>query len=431
MARKSAGSADGRLGGAASLLTTPAVPVFGVEGAHRVGAGSDGLTEPTRLLCAAAHLRPDRAEEFAEKLRKWRKKQATELVDKLTPKKIRLRRLEQAAKRALEGDKDELERAWDDETPPDPKQPRVLVGHEYARWIRSRIAGDGRPVPSQGFDLEAVLIACAQAERLLWLRRAIIALGCVAGGPWMLTPFAYLAPVVALLGLWAAFYADRMLAQRRLHELMHVGDSTTWGAEVPRRFRSAAERIRDGAYGEVVPYQNQVRAAGAKYHFVGAGKVWFETQIGIDVMPTKSEDENGDQEAADGNSRLRSLPSVEELLAGSRPGEGVVRFTPDDLHAHVARELQRPLDPLPDFHPDSAQEVFGVAAIAAERWGTLTPERWSPGPRHGSRRRGNPGPPTHAADAERYRRPGRTTQRRHPDRRRSPGLHRPPGRQGL
>ncbi|NGO07526.1 hypothetical protein G5C60_07615 [Streptomyces sp. HC44] len=198
----------------------------------------------------------------------------------------------------------------------------------------------------------------------------------VAGGLWVLTPLAYLAPVIALSGLWAAFYTDRVLAQRRLHELIHVGGSATWGAEVPRRFRSAAERIRDGAYGEVVPYQNQIRAAGAKYHFVGAGKVWFETQIGIDVMPAKSEDENGDQGSADGNSRLRSLPSVEELLAGSRPGEGVVRFTPDDLHAHVARELQRPIDPLPDFHPDSAQEVFGVAAVAAERWVTLTPELW-------------------------------------------------------
>ncbi|NGO07527.1 DUF1682 domain-containing protein [Streptomyces sp. HC44] len=164
MATESARSADGRMDGAASLLKVPAVPVFGADGTHRAGPGPDGMTEPTRLLCAAAHLRPDRAEEFAEKLRKWRKKQIKKFGDRLTPENVRLRRLEQAAKRAAEGEKAELEKELDDETPADPKQPRVLVGHEYVRWIRSRIAGDGRPVPSQGFDLEAVLIACAQAE---------------------------------------------------------------------------------------------------------------------------------------------------------------------------------------------------------------------------------------------------------------------------
>ncbi|WP_405954898.1 hypothetical protein [Streptomyces phaeochromogenes] len=376
METESARSVNGRLDGAAALLKVPAVPLHGADGTRRAGEGPGGMTEPTRLLCAAAHLRPDRAEELAEKLRKWRKEQAKQLGDRLTPKKVRQRRLEQAAKRALKGEKAKLERAWDDEEPADPKQPRVLVGHEYVRWVRSRIAGDGRPVPSQGFELEPVLAACAQAERLLLLRRALAVLACGAGGLWVLTPLACLAPVVSLSGLWAAFYTDRVLAQRRLHAVIRADESDTWGAEVPRRFRSAVERIRDGAYGEVVPYQNQIRSSGAKYHFVGAGKVWFETQIGIDVMSAKSEDENDGQDPADGNSRLRSLPSVEELLAGSRPGEGVVRFTPDDLHAHVARELQRPIKPLPDFHPDSEQEVFGVAAIAADRWGTLNPERW-------------------------------------------------------
>ncbi|MDN3027215.1 hypothetical protein [Streptomyces sp. S.PB5] len=264
----------------------------------------------------------------------------------------------------------------DDEEPTDPKQPRVRVGHEYVRWIRSRIADDARPVPSQGFDLEAVLTACAQAERLLWLRRAIMAVACVAGGLWIFMPLAYLAPLIVLVGLWAAYCTDRVLARRRLRALIGADEREAWGAGVPRRFRSAVERIRDGAHGEVVPYQNQIHVAGSKYHFVGAGKVWFETQIGIDVMPAKSQDGDDGQEPADGNSRLRSLPSVEELLAGSRTGDGVVRFTPDDLHAHVARELQRPIDPLPDFHPDSAQEVLGVAAISAERWGMLTRERW-------------------------------------------------------
>ncbi|MFF4795331.1 hypothetical protein ACWDAO_31415 [Streptomyces sp. NPDC001212] len=377
MDTESARSAKGKADEAWSLLKVPTVPLYGVNGHHPAGHGIGGMTEPTRLLCAVAHLRPDRAEEFAEKLGKWRRKKAKQLGDRLTPKKVRERRLEQAAKRAIAGEQDKLKKLLDDEEEPTaPSQPRVLVGHEYARWVRCRIAAGGRPVPSQGFDLEPVLNACAQVQRLLWLRRALTVLACAAGGLWVLTPLAYLAPLVVLIGLWAAFYMDRVLAQRQLRAVIGADAGETWGADVPRRFRRAVERIRDTSYGEVVPYQNQVRASGAKYHFVGAGKVWFETQIGIDVTPAKPRDEDDGQGSEDGKSPLRALPGVEELLAGSRPGEGVVRFTPDDLHAHVARELQRPIKPLPDYHPDSQQEVFGVAAIAADRWEALTPEWW-------------------------------------------------------
>ncbi|MGC9540173.1 hypothetical protein [Streptomyces sp. UG1] len=105
------------------------------------------MTEPTRLLCAVAHLRPDRADEFAEKLGKWRRKKAKQLGDRLTPKKVRERRLEQAAKRAIAGEQDKLKKLLDDEEESTvPSQPRVLVGHEYARWVRRRIAAAGQPV---------------------------------------------------------------------------------------------------------------------------------------------------------------------------------------------------------------------------------------------------------------------------------------------
>ncbi|GAA2661500.1 hypothetical protein [Streptomyces vastus] len=352
------------------------MPRQAAGGNGQPGYGQGGMTEPTRLLCAVVHLRPDRAEEFAEKLRKWRRNKAKQFGDKLTPKKVRERRREQVAKRALESGKSALEKALDDNEPTERKQPRVLVGHEYVRWVRRRIAAGGRPVPSHGFDLEAVLTACAQAERLLWLRRGLMALACTAGGLWLLAPLAYLAPLITLMGVWAAFYTDRVLARGRLRALIGADAGEAWGAEVPRRFRRAVEQIRDAAHGEVVPYQNQIRASGAKYHFVGAGKVWFETQIGIDVGPAKPSDEHDGQASENGNSPSRFLPSVEDLLAGGRPGDGVVTFTPDDLHAHVASELQRLIKPLQDFHPDSEQEVFGVAAISADRWKALTPEGW-------------------------------------------------------
>ncbi|WP_340377618.1 hypothetical protein U5640_22775 [Streptomyces sp. SS7] len=355
------------------------------------------MTEPTRLLCAAAHLRPDGAEEFAENIRKWRRKQAKQIRHKLTPEKVRLRRLEKAAREALAGEKATLEKLVADDTATAPKQPRVVVGHEYVRWIRHRVLSDGRPTPSYGFDLEAVLTACEQAQRLLWLRRTLTALACVAGGLCALTPLGYLAPVVALTGMWAAFWTDRILAQRRLRTVIRANKGEAWGAEVPRRFQGAVERIRDASYGEVVPYRNQMRGSGTRYHFVGAGKVWFETQIGIDVMPARSRND-GAGDIADSGS-LQIPPSVVDLLTGAHAGDGVVEFTPDDLHAHVARELQRPIAPLRDFHPDSAQEVFGVAAISAERWARPWPPSSPVGlpDRAGSRVDGGghgPAPPT-------------------------------------
>ncbi|WP_416978186.1 hypothetical protein [Streptomyces sp. T028] len=294
--------------------------------------------------------------------------------ERLTPRKVRQRRLEKAAKEALSGEKTAMARLLTDDEPTAPKQPRVVVGHEYVRWVRRRVVADGRPAPSYGFDLEAVLTACAQAQRLLWLRRILMALACGAAGLCAWTPVAYLAPLVVLAGLWAAFWTDRTLAQRRLRTVFDDHGGEAWGAEVPRRFQDAVERIRDASYGDVVPYRNQVRSSGARYHFVGAGKVWFETQIGIDVMPARSRDDDAGDEGDSGSSRIP--PSVADLLTGAHTGSGVVEFTPDDLHAHVARELQRPIAPLRDFHPDSAQEVFGVAAISAERWEMLTPDRW-------------------------------------------------------
>lgn len=362
--------------GARSLLKVPAVPRQGTIGDGRAGVGPGGTSEPTRLLCAAAHLRPDRAAEFADSLGKWRRNQARQIWVRLTPSKVRERRLEKAAREALSGEKTALEKLLTDDEPAATKQPRVVVGHEYVRWVRRRIVTDGRPTPSYGFDLEAVLTACAQAQRLLWLRRALTALACVAAALCALTPLGYLAPVVALVGLWAAFWTDRVFARRRLRAVIRADGGEAWGTEVPRRFRGAVERIRDASYGQVVPYRNQVRGSGTRYHFVGAGKVRFETQIGIDVTSAKPQDDDASRDTEAENGSLRALPSVAALLAGARSDAGVIGFAPDDLHAHVARELQRPIAPLRDCHPDSEQEVFGVAAISAERWETLVPEGW-------------------------------------------------------
>jgi len=105
-------------------------------------------------------------------------------------------------------------------------------------------------------------------------------------------------------------------------------------------------------------------SGGPRYHFLGAGKVWYEAPIGIDVLPAQPKPENDDGPHS-------AVPGPR--TTGPEPA-GVRRFTPDELLAHVVRELKRGAAPSPDFHPDNRLEAYGVAAISAERWKGITPE---------------------------------------------------------
>ncbi|MEU6344430.1 hypothetical protein ABZ883_26175 [Streptomyces sp. NPDC046977] len=267
-----------------------------------------------------------------------------------------------------EADKD----AGADEIPEKP-QPKVLIGPDFVRWVRDRVA-TGHPVPSFGFELTPVIERCAAAEHLLYLRRAVMAIALLAGFACLFTAGPEMAPAVAIAGYWAAFYLDRLLAHRRLVGM--GGDPIARGVQargLTRKSRRALEAVRKLKFGTVVPYVTEIRTGGPRYHFVGAGKVWYEAQIGIDVLPAQPRPKR------DGTSGSAILsPRLEDLFTPTEPESVRVKhFTPDDLLTHVIRWLKRGNAPDPNFHPDNRLEAYGVAAISAERWKDINSEQWT------------------------------------------------------
>lgn len=333
------------------LFNAPSVPLGVLGGTHGQGLEQ---TETTRLLSAAAYLRPDSTAEF----RTWHKNERAKLKKKLTPEFVQ-KWLDKKQKAQKDADADEV---------PEKSQPKVIIGHGYVRWVRNRVAA-GRPVPAFGFELTPVIERCAAAEDLLYLRRAVMTLALLAGLACLPTTATELAPVVAVAGLWAAFYLDRFLAHRRLVRMAGGSIETgTRASGLTRKSRRALTAVRQLKFGRVIPYVTEIRTGSPRYHFVGAGKVWYEAPIGIDVLPAQPKPENDDGPHS-------AVPGP-RIPTGPEPA-GVRRFTPDELLTHVVRELKRGAAPSPDFHPDNRLEAYGVAAISAERWKGITPELWT------------------------------------------------------
>ncbi|WP_281945666.1 hypothetical protein [Streptomyces olivaceus] len=154
----------------------------------------------------------------------------------------------------------------------EPKPPEVVLGEDYAVWVRRRIKRSARPVPVFGFHQDPVVHACDRAVQHMRRRRVAVAVvfavvawqaivGSIAAG-W--------AVLVLLVGLWAVFLAERYLAQLRLNALMagelHAPPAT--------------------AQAHALPYLHEHRQNGDRHRFLGAGlQAWQEAVIGIDVEP--------------------------------------------------------------------------------------------------------------------------------------------------
>ncbi|RVU20371.1 hypothetical protein EOT10_27190 [Streptomyces antnestii] len=339
-----------------SIVSAPAVPLGSANGAH--GHGLD-QTETTRLLSAAAYLRPDSPAEF----RAWRQNEWAKLRKRMTPGFIKVW-LEKKRESEKDADADAL---------PEKPQPKVIIGTDYVRWVRDRVA-NGRPVPAFGFELTPVVERCTAAEHLLYIRRAVMALAILAGLACLYTSAAEWTLAVVTLGIWAAFYLDRLLAHRHLIRVTEESDESSTKARVlTRKSRRALDAVRQLKFGTVIPYVTEMRADSPRYHFVGAGKVWYEAQIGIDVLPAQPKPKKDRTPGP-----AIPSPRFEDLFAPDGPEPtGVKQFTPDNLLAHVVSQLKRGTAPIPDFHPDNRLEAYGVAAISAERWKGITPEQWT------------------------------------------------------
>jgi hypothetical protein len=324
-------------------------------------------SDATRLLGAAAHLRP----EWGQRLAEERAAFTDALIKKRGPKWLQnwhQRRRDQAALDKA-ADLDALEEA------PKANEKFVPIGMDYARWVRTRVLKPRYPVPSHGFDLAQVAAHCGHALHLTWRRRLLVALAAaLAALCWYEQGAVFALPVLAL-GSWLAYYGDRVTSQRLLRLAMRH-DSQSWREPPPlsaRRERTV-RRVHALEGQPVIPYQQELRQGSVRYHFLGAGRVWFESNIGIDVMPPNPTADEGEQSHYDSVARL--FPSADRILAADEPRTGVKPFTPDDLLARVGCELARPIAPDRLFHPDNRQDVFPLATLGAKHWPRLSPQLW-------------------------------------------------------
>lgn len=320
------------------------------------------MSDVTGWFCAAAYLRDD----HVERLARWGSRYAT-----AAPRMAWIfltRRDRKKRERALRA-------VIEDLRPVDTQWP-VFLGHDYVRWVRRRVA-QGHPVPPHGFHLTPVLQSAASAESLTLLRRALLVAvlaGAVATG--RTTDFALVLPVL-VGGAWAVCYADRLYAYARFRRARWTArrpahDLRWWVGPRRRRMLRREPPERDGL---VVPYALRLRGGTQPlHHLVGAGTLWSEDAVGIDVVAADDQDVPRD-ETEEEKSVRQVFRSVDEILHG-RAGRAFTDFTPDELHHHVADELKRLLDERPAYHPENRLDVFDVAAVSAERWADITDAEW-------------------------------------------------------
>lgn len=260
----------------------------------------------------------------------------------------------------------------------EPKPPEVVLGEDYAVWVRRRIKKSARPIPVYGFHQEPVVHACDRAIRHMRRRRvavvavvAVVVWQAIAGG---LT--AGWAILVLLAGLWGVYLAERYLAQLRLNALL-AGE-----------LHAPSTAVQAHA----LPYLHERRSNGDRHRFLGAGlQAWQEAVIGIDVEPAPEGQDAEDDSAAPlpglGSSAQKpGQPDMAEVAkavldALAKHNKPVARkplkhFTAAQLHAHIARRLD---DPAPSHHRDHPKlrvEVIGIAGIHHKRWDQIDDDAW-------------------------------------------------------
>ncbi|MER5182659.1 hypothetical protein ABT009_30640 [Streptomyces sp. NPDC002896] len=320
------------------------------------------ISDVTRWLCAASYLRNDHTEALANLISVYAAAVPRVAWILLT------RRDRKKRARALRA-------AIQDLRPVDTQWP-VFLGHDYVRWVRRRI-GPGHPVPPHGFHLTPVLQSAATAEILTILRRVLLlaafAVATVAG---LATGYALVLPVL-VGGAWAACYVDRLYAyvgfrRARWAARRPARDRRWWIGLRRRRVLRREPPERDGL---VVPYTLRMRGGDQPmHHLVGGGTLWSEVVIGIDVTSAATQESLKDETEEEKLVR-QAFRSVDEILHSTQ-GRGVIAFTPDELHRHVATELGKLIDHRPTHHPENRLDVFDVAAVSAERWGDISEAEW-------------------------------------------------------
>ncbi len=260
----------------------------------------------------------------------------------------------------------------------EPKPPEVVLGEDYAVWVRRRIKKSARPIPVYGFHQEPVVHACDRAIQHM-RRRRVAVVAAVAVVVWQAIAGALTAGwaiLVLLAGLWGVYLAERYLAQLRLNALL-AGE-----------LHAPSTAVQAHA----LPYLHERRANGDRHRFLGAGlQAWQEAVIGIDVEPAPEgqdaeDDSAGPLPGLGSPAQKPGQPDMAEVAkavldALAKHNKPVARkplkhFTAAQLHAHIARRLD---DPAPSHHRDHPKlrvEVIGIAGIHHKRWEQIDDDAW-------------------------------------------------------
>ncbi|MGW2688758.1 hypothetical protein ACWC6I_37045 [Streptomyces sp. NPDC001414] len=342
-----------------SVFSVPAVPLGTADGTEEMslhGAYTEGVT---RRLSAATFARTD-----------W-----------LAVLRAQLAALRKALKAAVRKRLRWLFPAKEEEKPADASEstpPSVVLGEDYAVWVRRRIKKSARPVPVYGFHQEPVVHASDRAIRHMRRRRmavvAVIALvvfqtivGALAAG-W--------AALVLLAGVWGVHLVERYLAQIRFNALL-AGELSA---------------LLPALQAHALPYLYERRPSGDRHRFLGAGlQAWHEAVIGIDVEPAPEgqdadDDVTGPSPGFGSPAQGAGQPDMAEvakavLEALARQNKPVARkplkhFTVAQLHAHVEHRLDDPAPAHHRDHPKPRMEVTGIAGIHYKRWDQIDDDTW-------------------------------------------------------
>lgn len=342
-----------------SAFSAPAIPLGTADGAGEVirhGAYTEGVT---RRLSAAAFARTD-----------WLAVLCTQLAELWKALKAAVRK----RLRWLFPAKEEVKAA--DTAEPTP--PSVVLGEDYAVWVRRRIKKSARPVPVYGFHQEPVIHASDRAIRHMRRRRAAV-FAVITLVVWQTIAGALTAgwaALVLLAGVWGVYLVERYLAQERFNALL-AGELH---APAP------------AAQAHALPYLHERRSSGDRHRFLGAGlQAWHEAVIGIDIEPApEGQDEEGDttgsvpgfgspgQSPGQPDTAEVAKAVLEALAKHNKPvaRKPLKHFTVAQLHAHVARRLDDPAPAHHRDHPIPRMEVIGIAGIHYKRWDQIDDDTW-------------------------------------------------------
>jgi hypothetical protein len=332
-----------------SIFAVPAVPI----GPATEGQSDEYTGRITRQLCAAAYVRPDRL----ANVRSWVLALRAQLIAWVR-KRLHLKPV--AGPKASSPESE-------------PAAPSVVLGPDYAMWVRKRITSQAHRIPTHAFDQGPVLRVCDMAIRQV--RRRTATLTAVVLGSLGLAIMGWLpsgtAAILALIGCWLVYLADRYTAQQRSNALLSGGLPST-----PSDPQSPA-----------LPYVREAGRGGPRDRFLGAGlNAWQEAVIGIDVEPApKSQDD--DEPATAFVPRPTAGSKNEDVAAavlaalsqhGKRTSarQPMKHFRDTDLHAYIIKRLSDPAPTHDRLHPKLLIDVIGIAGISRDRWARLDDDAW-------------------------------------------------------